>query len=485
MDARDPRAARFRRAVEERNTDGLRALFAEHVELCDVVDAPWFSFESPALVHAAGSGDRALLDALIDLGADLEARSGWAAGPYSALHRLVHGATPESLDLAEHLVDRGAVVDLHAAAGMGRVERITEILDAAPHRVSEPGPDGATPLHLAKNVEVAALLLERGAEIDKRCVDHSSTPAMWAVQGREEVLRFLLERGASADLFQAALLNDVELATQILDADPDAIHVRVRFGESHPHLGNGDKYVWALDGADTPVELARRRDCAEVYEWLLSRSSTETRLLQACRRGDADTVCGILDERPDLLGTLPEPTTCEMLYGSATGARLLLERGAEPNVRDDHTGATALHHASWRGHAELAVVLLDRGADPSIRDRTYSSTPLGWANENGQDEMMALILGRHSPDIVDAAWLGNAERVRVILGQDPSLIDGLDGGNISPLRGAAWCGHPDVVRVLLSHGADVTRPNPETGMTALEMAVARGHDEIVALLSAI
>jgi ankyrin repeat protein len=127
-------------------------------------------------------------------------------------------------------------------------------------------------------------------------------------------------------------------------------------------------------------------------------------------------------------------------------------------------------------------VLLDGGADASIRDHNYSSTPLGWANESGQTELMDLILLRHQPDVVDAAWLGDADRVRVLLARDASLVDGLDGGKVSPLRSAAWCGHLDVVRVLLEYGADATMPNPENGKTALDFARERGHEEIVALL---
>jgi ankyrin repeat protein len=96
---------------------------------------------------------------------------------------------------------------------------------------------------------------------------------------------------------------------------------------------------------------------------------------------------------------------------------------------------------------------------------------------------MNLILLRHPPDVVDAAWLGDADRVRVLLARDASLVDGLDDGKVSPLRSAAWCGHLDVVRVLLEYGADASIPNPENGKTALDFARERGHAEIVTLLA--
>lgn len=483
MNTDDPRAIAFKSAVESGDAERLRVLFREHSALTDVIDAPWFSFDKPALVEAASRHNRPLIDALLELGADIDARSGWPAGPYSALHSLVDGATRESLALADYLASRGANVDIHAAAGMGRISRIAEILDESPDVVSAPGPDGATPLHLARTPEVAEYLLSRGAEIDKRCVDHKSTPSMWAAQGREHVMRLLLARGATPDLYQAALLDDVELAAAILDRDPEAIDVRVRFGQSHPHLGGGDKYVWALEGADTPLEVARRRGSEAVYDLLLARSGPRAQMVQAARRGDGESLSAILVAAPHLLESLADETICDALVSSPVATKLLLEAGADPNARDDQTSATALHHAAWRGLDEVASLLLRGGADPSIRDRAYGATPLGWANENNQAAIMELILSHAPPDIVDASWLGMADRVSEILSENPGVVDGFDDGGISPLRSAAWCGKIEVVRVLLAHGADPSIPHPESGKTAAEYAAAQGHTDIVSLLS--
>lgn len=483
MDVKDPRAAQFKEAVFAKDADELRRLFVEHPQLSEVVDEPWFDFGTPAIVQAAGARDRALVDTLLELGADIDARSKWENGPYSALHRLVDGADGESLALADYLAERGAEIDLHAAAGMGRENVIEEILGREPDRVSEPGPDGATPLHLAKNVEIAGLLLDYGAEIDKRCVDHRSTPAMWAMLGREDVVRFLVENGARPDLYMAVALEDLDLAAEILAAEASAIEVRVFYGHSHEHLGHGDKYTWALGGADTPVELARLRDKKEMYAYLLERSAPSVRLVQASRRGDAAEIERLLGENPELLSQMEDREVCEALYGSPDGASTLLSHGSDPNARDDRAGATALHHAAWRGLRELAEVLLDGGADPYCRDHDYSATPLGWANENGQQDLMDLLLERNPPDIVDAAWMGDADRVRELIDGDPSILEQLDAHEVSPLRSAAWCGKIEVVRLLLERGADPRIPHEKTGKTALDLASERGHEDIVSLLS--
>lgn len=485
MERDDPVAARFRDAVEGGDARGLRRLFAQHEALTDLIDEPWFSFGGRALGEAAARGHREVVDALLDLGADIDARSEWENGPYSALHRLVDGATPERLSLADHLVDRGATVDLHAAAGMGRMDVLRELLDADPDLVNQPGPDGATALHLAKDAEVASFLIGRGADVDQRCIDHRSTPAMWAVGGRLDVVRVLLENGATPDLFLAAVFDDVEMAHAMLKEDPTAIDVRVRFGRSHEHVGFGDKYVWTLGGAQTPIELARRRGSEGVYQYLLERSSPGVRVVQAALRGDIDALRDALAEDPGLIDDDRGhgPLLCQALCGSAAAAALLLDFGVDPNLRDDEAGATPLHHAAWRDLPDVAHILLDGGADPYLRDRSYDATPLGWANEAGNDAMMELLVERAPPDLVDSAWLGDADRVRSILRLDPSLADGFDGGRISALRSAAWTGRTDVVRALIDFGANPSLAHPETGKTALDYATERGHAEIVAILS--
>ena len=385
VEARDSKAERFREAVERSDVAELRALVEGDPELRAHIDEPWFSFMKPALVAAAAGMDRELVDALLDLGADIDARSAWPNGPYGALHSLMDGPTPERLAFAEYLVERGATVDLHAAAGLGRHDIIVKLLDADPARVNEPGPDGATPLHLARDPDTAALLLERGADIEKRCVDHLSTPVMWATHGREDVMRFLLERGARPDLYLAAILDDVALAERLLEAEPDAIHVSVHHGHSHAHLGGGDKYVWALDGAETPVEVARRRGSSRVYALLLERSPDDVRLLQAARRGDVSEMERLMDADPALFDSLSGQMVCEILYSTAEGARTLVGRGADPNARDAAMGATALHHAAWRGLRSVVDVLLAGGADPRLRDRMHDGTPADWARHAGRD----------------------------------------------------------------------------------------------------
>ena len=62
-----------------------------------------------------------------------------------------------------------------------------------------------------------------------------------------------------------------------------------------------------------------------------------------------------------------------------------------------YSHATALHHAVWSGSMETVKVLVEAGANPDIKDTIYEGTPLGWAEYGNKDEIAAYlkdIIGR-------------------------------------------------------------------------------------------
>ena len=79
-----------------------------------------------------------MIDVLLAAGADVNARSQWWAGGFG----LLHTADPE---LAAYAIERGAVVDVHAAARLGRLDRLRELIEGDPRRVHARGGDGQTP----------------------------------------------------------------------------------------------------------------------------------------------------------------------------------------------------------------------------------------------------------------------------------------------------------------------------------------------------
>src|SRR5260370_18225066 len=109
-----------------------------------------------AVLAAVQRSDRQTIDVLLRAGADIHARSRWWAGGIGVLDECV----PE---LAAFLMERGAVLDAHAAARLGMFEKLRELMTADPGVTGARGAGGQTALHLASTVEIAQYLLEHGA----------------------------------------------------------------------------------------------------------------------------------------------------------------------------------------------------------------------------------------------------------------------------------------------------------------------------------
>ena len=72
---------------------------------------------------------------------------------------------------------------------------------------------------------------------------------------------------------------------------------------------------------------------------------------------------------------------------------LLAELGWDVNARArtdfpmEQQWETALHEAAEAGEIDAARMLIDLGADPGIRDARFHATPLGWAEHFGQQAL--------------------------------------------------------------------------------------------------
>lgn len=87
--------------------------------------------------------------------------------------------------------------EIHTAALAGDAAAVTRLLESDPKNASVRDRDGFTPLHHARNAEVARLLIEKGAEVNARCKSNKCTPLHSAVfRGRLDVVKVLLEKGA-------------------------------------------------------------------------------------------------------------------------------------------------------------------------------------------------------------------------------------------------------------------------------------------------
>jgi ankyrin repeat protein len=395
------------------------------------VNDPMFDFGQRAAHIAAKS--EAMLTALLAAGADVNRLSDWEKGPYTVLDRTDEGT-------ARFLLKRGATLTPNVAARLGWLDELRAIVEASPAMVHARGGDGQQPLHEAKTVAVADFLLDHGAGVDVRCIDHKSTPAQYALVDRPDVCRRLLERGATPDIFMAARLGDQSLATRLLDADPDCVAARIN-EEGYAPVPPLSIYCWSIGFGMTPHDTALKFDHRDVFELLTSRSPTDIQFMQAVLAADEHRTNALLAGHPSLFASLARKVHSHLAFaifhGRFAAADLMLRLGFDPNA-PGMDGGTALHAACWVGSVRMVERIVAHGGVPlDARDPTHQSTPLGWAAFGSVHRRAA---GGDYPGVVN---------LLVAAGADITAVGNINGSSLVAMAE----GNPAMQEALRRHGA--------------------------------
>jgi hypothetical protein len=208
--------------------------------------------------------------------------------------------------MAQHNEDHA----VHKAALAGLTDTLAEMLAMDPSLIDAKGIDARTPLHCAGTVAVAALLLDHGARIDARDEDHDSTPAQWRIGESPDVARFLLERGAKADIFLAAALGDLALAERLVAEDRGCLAHRIGKPPEFPPLGHegrgGTIYQWTLRFNSYSHQIALMKGHQAMFDFLYAESDVATRFLVNCLLARATEAQAIAKEHPEIVPQLPD-----------------------------------------------------------------------------------------------------------------------------------------------------------------------------------
>jgi ankyrin repeat protein len=178
--------------------------------------------------------------------------------------------------------------------------------------------------------------------------------------------------------------------------------------------GYEDRMVLLLDhGVDpnplnrqgrTPYELALLGGHAGIAARLLSYGARRIDLspldafAAACAGADRAAAIALLHADASLISQLG-PRQAEMLAAAASGnhlaaMRLMADLGFDLNAMRH---STPLHEAAWNGHLEMVKLLVDRGANPAIRDRSHDALAGDWAAYNHRPEVAAYLQSLHPP----------------------------------------------------------------------------------------
>ena len=287
-------------------------------------------------------------------------------------------------------------------------------------------------------VEIARLLLERGAD--------PNAGFLWNGSYAFTALTGAFGRGED-NMNELAHPHAQELATLLLDAGADPNDSQTLYNR---HFEENDDHLILL------------------FAYGLGRQSTGPWLK---RTGDRSWLGS-----PSTL--LIQELCWAAMHNFPNRVKLLVEHGVDVNGMIPNTGLdrAPLHSAAGGGDLEMVKLLIDLGADPQLRDDPFHAAPIGWA-KYGQHQDVVDYLFRYA-SIFDAVHLGGVEREMSLLEQSPSLAQARDDDG-DPL--AAGADFADYESWLTRHGVDLSATG-RGGARLLERALAHGWAEFADLL---
>ena len=412
-------------------------------------------------------------------------------------------------DLVLHntrVVDRKGYTLLHVVSAKGTsVESIERVIDCGAD-IEAKNEDGWTPLHHASckgDRAVIAKLREKGADLKAKTNNDLTPLELAAYYGRADAVEELLkgkgielieveDKNGSRALHWASRKGHPGVITKLREKGAD-LEAKTNNGLTPLHAaafhgradaveellkGNGIKLIEAKDNLDrTPLHLA------------------------SYATGNRDVIAKLREKGADLKAKTNDgqiPLHNAACYSGADAVEELLKgKGIELVEAKDDLGWTSLHWASKAGDRAVIAVLREKGAD--LKAKTNSGqTPLHIAVFSGRADAVEELLKGKGIELIDsknnsknngsatplhiASWKGHREVIAKLREKGADLTVMRDGGRIA-LHDAARYGHAGSVEELLKgRGVELIDIKDNKGAMPLDLALSKGHHEIVKLL---
>ncbi|XP_048669736.1 ankyrin-2 isoform X23 [Marmota marmota marmota] len=400
-----------------------------------------------------------------------------------------HNADVQSKMMVNRTTESG-FTPLHIAAHYGNVNVATLLLNRGA-AVDFTARNGITPLHVASkrgNTNMVKLLLDRGGQIDAKTRDGLTPLHCAARSGHDQVVELLLERGAPllartknglSPLHMAAQGDHVECVKHLLqhkapvdDVTLDyltALHVAA-------HCGHYRVTKLLLDKRANPNARALRG---------------ETALHMAARAGQVEVVRCLLRNGALVDARAREeqtPLHIASRLGKTEIVQLLLQHMAHPDAATTN-GYTPLHISAREGQVDVASVLLEAGAVHSLATKK-GFTPLHVAAKYGSLDVAKLLLqrraaadsaGKNGLTPLHVAAHYDNQKVALLLLEKGASPHATAKNGYTPLHIAAKKNQMQIASTLLNYGAE-TNIVTKQGVTPLHLASQEGHTDMVTLL---
>ena len=187
--------------------------------------------------------------------------------------------------------------------------------------------------------------------------------------------------------------------------------------------------IHARENGISPILVAAYHHEPQIASFLADKTVAIT-IFEAAATGKINNVIRLLARDPNLVNAYSEdgfhPLGLACFFGHVDVAEYLVKAGAGINSRSNNRlKAAPIQSAASRGHRKIVRMLLEHGADPNIREQG-GYTPLHAAAQNGDDEMIRLLLyggadltiaSNNGRTALDLALEAGHEKATLLLGE--------------------------------------------------------------------